>query len=133
MGALLLLLAGCSSLVTPIAGPPSAQPASVRITVAPPDPDRPVYIEGALRFVRITGAGTTIDKQLDPDSPMQVRLPSGGQYRLTSWARVCNGNCGDLGGPIDRCSASFVAVAGTTVDARIDAPVGKGCTIATGG
>jgi hypothetical protein len=46
---------------------------------------------------------------------------------------VCSGNCGNLGDPTDRCSASLTAVAGTTVDARIDAPVGKDCTIATGG
>jgi hypothetical protein len=128
-GVLLALLAGCSSLVTPVAAPPSAEPALVRVTVAPPDPDRPVYIEGALRYIRITGGATTIEKQLEPDSPMQVRLP-GGDYRITSWARVCGGNCGNLGGPTDRCSASFSAAVGRPVDAQIDAPVGQECTIA---
>jgi hypothetical protein len=101
--------------------------------VAPPDPSRPVYTEGALRYIRLAGPAPPIEKQLDPESPMQIRLTTAGDYQLSSWARVCNGTCGNLSDPTDRCEASLTAVAGGTVSVRIDAPVGKDCSISIGG
>jgi len=131
-GALFLLVAAsCGRNATPPgdATRPSGAQTAFRITIAPSNPNGPVYIEGALRYVHITGDATDIQQQLDPSHPATISLPSGGSYRLESWANPCDGNCGYLDGPTDRCTATLPVDDGAVTKIEITAPVGHACSI----
>src|SRR5215467_344163 len=79
----------------------------LRFTVEPPDPNAGVYIEGALRYVHVTGSGVDLEQQLADTGATTVQLPGGGSYVVESYARVCGGNCNNLSSPTDRCDATF--------------------------
>ena len=121
----LLLLAACADPSTPSDAP---APASLTVTIASSE-GGPVYIEGALRFLHVTGPDTDLQKKLDTNGPVTITLPDGGSYRLESWARPCDGNCGYLDGAIDRCSGTFPVTGGETTAIEITAPVGHACTL----
>ena len=38
-----------------------------------------------------------------------------GEWRLVGSTRVCNGNCGDVSGPVDTCALDLDVTADTTV------------------
>jgi hypothetical protein len=122
----LALLVACADPSTPSDAP---TPASLTVTIAPSEGGGPVYIEGALRYLHVTGPDTDIQKQLDTERPVTISLPDGGSYRLESWARPCDGNCGHLDGATDRCSGTFPVTAGKTTAIEIAAPVGEACTL----
>ena len=128
-----VLLVGCADLVTPVAHSPGTAPISVRITVAPRDVHGSVSVRDAIRYVDITGAGTQIRKELEPDGDMQVRLPVPGEYTLASWSRVCGDTCATLHRPGGRCSAPFTAVADQVTTLEIRFPIGAGCAISVSG
>jgi hypothetical protein len=119
----LVLLAACAGPSTS-----SAAPASLTVSIAPAE-GGPLYIEGALRYLLVTGPGVDIRKQLDTNEPVVITLPDGGSYRLESWARPCDGNCGYLGGPVDRCSGTFPVTGGETTAIEVNAPVGHPCAL----
>ena len=91
-----------------------------------------LYIEGSYSYVRV---------EQDEKKVVQVRLKGGktleatlrlvpGSYRLVSFQRPCDGNCGLLDPPTDRCSRAFEAKAGGLLEATVRLSPGKGCTIA---
>ncbi len=121
----LALLVACADPSTPSDAP---TPASLTVTIASSD-GGPVYIEGALRYLHVSGPDTDIQKQLDTERPVTITLPDGGSYRLESWARPCDGNCSYLDGATDRCSGTFPVIAGETTAIEITAPVGDACTL----
>ena len=70
-----------------------------------------------------------LQKQLEPDADMRVRLPAAGEYTLTSWTRTCGDTCNTLHRPTGRCSATFLAVEGQVTPVEIRFPIGRDCTV----
>ena len=89
-----------------------------------------LYIEGSYSYVRV---------EQDEKKVVQVRLKGRkleatvrlepGSYRLVSFQRPCDGNCGYLDPPTDRCSREIEAKAGARVEATVRLTPGQGCTI----
>lgn len=86
-----------------------------------------MYIEGAIYYLRAERQGRALTRKLGATTT--VRLAPG-WYRLRSWARPCDGNCGYLDPPTDRCSAGVRVRAGRTTRIRITARAGTPCKIA---
>jgi hypothetical protein len=128
-----LTLTACADLVTPVAHSSAVPPTAVRITIVPRDVHGQSFLHAVVRFVRITGAETRIERQLDPDGDTRVILPAAGDYRLRSWARPCASTCADLDPPTDRCTTTFTAVLGEVVELEIRSPLGGGCAVAVTG
>jgi hypothetical protein len=78
----------------------------------------PIYIEGALSFVAVDKrpCRTIVTKQVR--KRLVLRLAAG-RYRLRSWVRPCDGNCGTLDAPTDRCARPFTLARGQTLVATI--------------
>ena len=90
-----------------------------------------LYIEGSYSYVRV---------EQDEKKVVQVRLKGRktvettvrlepGSYRLVSFQRPCDGNCGLLDPPTDQCSSEIEAKAGARVEATVRLTPGEGCTI----
>ena len=90
-----------------------------------------LYIEGSYSYVRV---------EQDEKKVVQVRLKGRktletkvllqpGFYRLVSFQRPCDGNCGLLDPPTDRCSSEIEAKAGALVEATVRLSPGEGCTV----
>lgn len=128
LGALftVLVLAGCGGSQP---APRSADPA--RLHVRQEWLGGSLYIEGSYSYVRV---------EQDEKKVVQVRLKGRktletkvllqpGFYRLVSFQRPCDGNCGLLDPPTDRCSSEIEAKAGALVEATVRLSPGEGCTI----
>ena len=124
-----VLLAGCADLVTPVAHSARAEPTYVRIRVSPRDVHGSISLHDAIRYIHIAGAEADIQKQLEPDADMRVRLPAAGEYTLTSWTRTCGDTCNTLHRPSGRCSATFLAVEGQVTPVEIRFRIGRDCTV----
>ena len=120
----LVAQAACADPSTPSDAP---TPASLTVTIALAH-GGPVYIEGALRYLHVTGPDVDTQKQLDPDRPVVITLPDGGSYRLESWARPCDGNCGYLDDPMTPCAAKVRVQSDQEVTVRWR--VGERCRVA---
>jgi hypothetical protein len=121
-----LVLAGCGGSQP---APRSADPAKLHVRqecVA-----GSLYIEGSYSYVRV---------EQDEKKVVQVRLKGRktlettvrlepGSYRLVSFQRPCDGNCGYLDPPTDECSGGIEAKAGGLVEATVRLSPGEGCTI----
>lgn len=121
-----LPLAGCGGWQP---GPRSAKPA--KLHVRQEWVGGAVYIEGSYSYVRLEQGEKNV---------VQVRLKGGktpettlrldpGSYRLVSYQRPCDGNCGYLDPPTDQCSREIEAKAGALVEAWVRLSPGDGCTI----
>lgn len=90
-----------------------------------------VPAEGALAFVgieRATGA-PVIQRRLPASGKLALRLDPGA-YRLASWPRVCDANCGDLDPPSSRCSRPVTVRRHEQLIAVIRVNFAAGCVIA---
>jgi len=89
-----------------------------------------VPIEGSLSYVRLerTG-GTTVTERL-PDSGKLTLTVRPGAYRLVSWQRICDANCGNLDPSSNRCARPFTLRKGEHLQAviRLDW-ASSGCVI----
>jgi hypothetical protein len=128
----LAALVACANPSSPAAQPSPEQPTELRITLAPPDMSGPMYIEGAVRFVHVTGNGIDVDRRLEGDQTV-LALPAGGDVTLATWARPCDGNCDTLDGATDRCDAPLSVPVGTSVAVEIAGSPGHDCTITVTG
>ena len=128
LGALftVVVLAGCGGSQP---APRSAYPA--KLHVRQEWVGGSLYIEGSYSYVRV---------EQDEKKVVQVRLKGRktletkvllqtGFYRLVSFQRPCDGNCGILDPPTDRCSSEIEAKAGALVEATVRLSPGEGCTI----
>jgi hypothetical protein len=130
------LLAGCAE------GQPRAAPAApagpARLIVRETLPTQPIYREGTIAFLRverlrsrtavidgpvtrrgvIRGRGPLLDRKLAP-----------GAYRLVSYQRPCDGNCGYLDPPTARCEATVELAAGDTRTVTVVLDVHGGCSV----
>jgi hypothetical protein len=63
--------------------------------------------EGSLPYIRIERASgaTLISRQL-AGNKLLIKLEPGA-YRLASWQRICDGNCGNLDPPSNQCRRAF--------------------------
>ncbi len=90
-----------------------------------------LYIEGSYSYVRIERDGHRIREVRLTKRSATIRLDSG-SYRLVSFQRPCDGNCGYLDPATDGCREGFDASAGELVEATVRLTPGRGCTIAFG-
>lgn len=88
------------------------------------------YVEGSIGYVRIQSrAGRTLaEKTFRTSSELRFALMPG-TYRLVSFQRPCDGNCGYLDPPTDRCGRLLRVHAHVTVSAQVLVSPGSGCTI----
>ena len=118
------LLAGCGSS-RPQAG--GSRPATLRVKqVMVPGS---LYFEGSYSYVRVEREGREVAKVKLEDSRAELRLDEG-SYRLISFQRPCDGNCGYLDPPMDQCDLPVDVAPDKLVTATVRLSPGKGCTIA---
>jgi hypothetical protein len=69
---------------------------------------------------------TVTEERVQSDKNAAISLKPG-SYKLISYQRTCDGNCGTLDPASDSCSSDFTA--GRSLEARIRVTYGSGCTI----
>lgn len=90
----------------------------------------PLPIEGAYHYVRVAGDSGSLKRRLSGErTPQSTLRLSAGAYRLESWQRTCDGNCGYLDQPSDRCDLGFDLKPRQRLEATITVRYGSGCTI----
>ena len=67
-----------------------------------------IPIEGAITFVRVKrpSGRAVLTRRLPASDRLTLPLRPG-RYRLVSWQRLCDGNCGTLDPPSHRCARSL--------------------------
>jgi hypothetical protein len=125
--AMTLFLASCAARAN---GPAATAPANAgQLKIAQVTVGDAIPVEGALSYIRIereTGAALT--RQLPGSHQLTLRVPPGA-YRLMSWQRTCDGNCGYLDPPSNRCVRPFTLRPGEKLDVAIRVNFASGCVI----
>ena len=89
----------------------------------------PLYVEGSAGYVSVADGSKTVYRG-GLAKPATITL-NPGSYTVRSYQRICTGNCGHLGSPIDRCSASVDIAANATSVATVElTPTSNSCRIA---
>jgi hypothetical protein len=98
-------LAGCGGAPPRPAGEQPGELRIVEMTV----PGSPIPIEGEFSYVRVSGedGGSVVERRLDGEHELRLSLDAG-RYTLSVWHRTCDGNCGLLDPPSDRCEEALV-------------------------
>lgn len=125
VGSLALATGGCGGS----AESAPTEPAALRIEQSL-DSSGGIPIEGEYSYARIESpSGAKIsEERLPEDGRVTIHL-SPGTYRLLSYQRICNGNCGYLEPPSEECSRAFDISDDEPLVARIRVTFGSGCTI----
>ena len=89
------------------------------------------YIEGSYSYVRLERPGSAdVETRLSLGRAPQATLSlETGSYRLVSFQRPCDGNCGLLDAPTDRCSVPIEVTEDAELHEVIELTPGSGCTI----
>ena len=89
-----------------------------------------IPIEGAITFIRVKrpSGRVVLTRRLPASDRRTLPLPPG-RYRLVSWQRLCDANCGTLDPPSDRCARSLTITAGERLRATIRVNYAVGCVI----
>ena len=90
------------------------------------DRSRGIYVEGAVSYVRVRGVRgrLVVAKRVRrPRFRMQRRLAPG-LYRVISYQRPCDGNCGTLDPPTDRCARRVRILSGGLTEVAVTGPPG---------
>jgi hypothetical protein len=114
------------ALVAVSAGVAATPQATLKVTHRL-DMTGPLYIEGAIYYLRTERQGRTATRRLRQPTTTLRLVP--GRYRLRSWARPCDGNCDYLDPATDPCTATVRLRAGRTTRIRITARAGAPCRI----
>ena len=79
-----------------------------------------IPIEGAVTFVRVKrpSGRVVLTRRLPVSDRLTLPLRPG-RYRLVSWQRLCDGNCGTLDPPSHRCARPLTMMAGERLRATI--------------
>jgi hypothetical protein len=141
---LLVTLLASIALVAPACGDESepaggaSGPVDVRIEQVV-DFSKGLYIEGSYSYIRV--------ERPDGEEVLKERLGNGrecsesecvseivlrlvpGEYRFVSFQRPCDGNCGFLDPPTDRCDHLVEVRAGDAQNVVATVRPGEGCTI----
>jgi hypothetical protein len=92
------------------------------------------YTEGQISFliVRDSSGKEVAAREFQAINPifpaLQVDLPAG-RYQVESYQRPCEGNCGSLDPPADRCEAEVNLRAGQSVFLTAEFAPGRGCAL----
>ena len=95
--------------------------------------DGPVYIEGSVSFLGVEPAGAggeveaTETHAAGPGAVIFDELLGPGEYRVVSYQRPCDANCGYLDPPTDRCETTLDLRPGETRDLTILVRPGSRC------
>ena len=121
---------GIATAVAALAGPAGAAAApgtlNYRQTL---DSSRGVYVEGSISFMRVrdaNGEAVVSRRTARPNFRLVRKLPPG-RYRAISYQRPCDGNCGLLDPPADRCSKRIRVLSSGLTDVRVTVRPGRGC------
>ena len=89
-----------------------------------------IPIEGAITFIRVKrpSGRVVLTRRLPASDRLTLPLRPG-RYRLVSWQRLCDANCGTLDPPSDRCARSLTITAGERLRATIRVNYAVGCVI----
>jgi hypothetical protein len=87
-------------------------------------PGAPYPVEGEFSYVRVAGD----EHRLGRDGTLHLRLAAG-RYTLSVWHRTCDGNCGLLDPPSDRCEQTFDLAADEVVKLTIENRPSSPCRI----
>jgi zinc D-Ala-D-Ala dipeptidase len=93
---------------------------------------RPLYVEGAVSFVRVRdAAGETVVGRRVRHRPRfrMVRRLQPGRYKVVSYQRPCDGNCSLLDPPTDRCARRIRILSGGLTAVSVRVHPGRGCRI----
>ena len=125
-----MLLGSCAAQASPgpaatagaVAGTGQLRITQVRMGTAMPT-------EGALSYIRLerTG-GATVTERLPDSGRLTLTVPPGA-YRLMSWQRTCDANCGHLDPPSSRCARPFTLRKGERLQAVIRVGFVSRCVI----
>jgi len=92
----------------------------------------PGYIEGAISYVRVRDSRGALVVQRRvrhrPRFRMRRRLAAG-RYRVTSFQRPCDGNCGTLDPPTERCARRVRILSRGLTEVAVTVRPGRGCTM----
>ena len=122
----LLTGAGCGGSQSP-----TVQPGAGRLKVEQTvDRTGPIPIEGAYSYVRVEndGGDAVVEERLSRGGKATINLDAG-TYRMISYQRTCDGNCGSLDAASDRCAKEFTLDRGDEMRATVRVTYGSGCTI----
>jgi len=124
-GALVLLGEGCGG-----SHRPAAHPAAARLVVTQTvDPAGGIPIEGAYSYLRVeTRDGAKVVEERLRAKETTIRLDPG-PYRLISFQRTCDANCGNLDPASDSCDRAFTMAPDKALNASLRVSYGSGCTI----
>jgi D-alanyl-D-alanine dipeptidase len=95
------------------------------------DSSHGVYVEGALSYVRVRGirGKLVIAKRMSrPTFRMRRRLAPG-RYRVINYQRPCDGNCGFLDPPADRCTRRMRVLSGGLTEVTVRVRPARRCTM----
>ncbi len=109
-----------------------------RIVITEELPRRAIYQEGSIGYLRVaeadSGRVVFADRVSGPgvrqrrDGILFGERTPAGRYRVVSWQRPCNGNCGALGAESDRCEVVVDVGAGETARRLVKLDRRGGCT-----
>jgi WD40 repeat protein len=129
----LLAAAGCGGdrTETPYStGPDAAELRVVEVHV----PGAPFAIEGEITYLRLERADGGVVKEATlpnaSEPPFRVAVEPG-RYTLAVWHRTCDGNCGYLDPPSDRCRAGLDLRPGSSTEVTIENSPGSDCRAVT--
>jgi D-Ala-D-Ala dipeptidase-like protein/beta-lactamase family protein len=93
------------------------------------DRSRGVYVEGSISYVRVrTSRGKRVSARRvrKPRFRMRRQLAPG-RYRVISYQRPCEGNCGRLDPPTDRCARRVRILSGGLTEVAVRVRPGRRC------
>ena len=124
--ATLLTGAGCGGSQSPAVYPGTGR-LRVEQTV---DLTGPIPIEGAYSYVRVEdeAGDEVVQERLTSEGKATISLDAG-SYRMISYQRTCDGNCGSLDAASDRCAKGFTLETDEEMSATVQVTYGSGCTI----
>jgi hypothetical protein len=133
--ALLSALSGCASSAPADLGPPPAI-RGAELVVREARAAQPLYIEGSFGYLRIVrlDRGIVVRKgrarTADPGHTRTLlrRFLPPARYRITAYQRPCDGNCGYLDGPTERCDVTVAVRDGRPRSVTLEVTPGAGCT-----
>jgi hypothetical protein len=129
LASMTVLLASCAAQATP--DPAATAPAQAgQLRILQVTVGNAVPTEGSLSYIRVERAtGVTVtERQLPGTGKLTLRVPPG-PYRLVSWQRICDANCGNLDPPSQRCARPFTLRPGDQLTAAIRVNFASGCVI----
>ena len=127
LASMTLVLASCAAQATPA---PAAPPQPGQLRILQVTVGHAVPIEGALSYIRVERAtGATVTQRQLPGSDKLTLWVQPGTYRLVSWQRLCDANCGNLDPPSQRCARTFTLRQGGQLTATIRVNFASGCVI----